>query len=74
MNGYECSMCDCDPCVCSKREHNKNIQDGKIAIESMWQALAHLPRWKRKIIMWLWPDIIEVAKDLKEYYWCDRDN
>ena len=34
--------------------------------------MAHLPRWKRKIIQWLWPDIIDVADDLREYYWQDE--
>ena len=69
MNGYECSMCDTDPCICKEVERNKNVREGKIAIESMWQAMAHLPRWKMKIVRWLWPDIIDVADDLREYYW-----
>jgi len=74
MNGYECSMCGTDPCVCKEVERRKNIKEGKIAIESMWQAMAHLPRWKMKIIRWLWPDIIHVAEDLREYYWSDQDD
>jgi hypothetical protein len=52
-------------------ERNKNVREGKIAIESMWQAMVHLPCWKMKIIRWLWPDIIHVADDLREYYWHD---
>jgi len=71
MNGYECGSCGTDPCVCREVERNKNVREGKIAIESMWQAMAHLPRWKMKIIRWLWPDIIHVADDLREYYWHD---
>ena len=71
MNGYECGVCDCDPCVCSERKRRKNIRDGKIVIESMWQAMVHLPKWKMKIIKWLWPDIKHVSEDMLEYYWKD---
>lgn len=56
-------------CNCDKVERNKRVRDAEIAIESMWQAFAHLPRWKKKIVKWLWPDIIHVAEDIKEYYW-----
>jgi len=74
MNGgmTECGRCDCDPCCCEaieKRKQKQRIKDGKVVIESLWQTMARLPRWKRKIIKWLWPDIIDVADNLKEYYW-----
>lgn len=69
MNGYECGVCDCAPCICAERDRRKRISEGKIVIESLWQAMVHLSNWKRKIIKWLWPDIIHVAKDLQEYYW-----
>jgi len=69
MNGYECGSCDCSPCVCAEVERNKRIKEGKVVIESMWQAMAHLSRWRMKLVQWLWPDIIDVAKDLQEYYW-----
>lgn len=72
MNGYECSMCDQDPCICTRLERAKNIKEGKIALESMWQAMAHLPVWRMKIIRWFWPDIVRVIEDLKEYYWKDE--
>ena len=69
MNGYECGVCDCAPCVCTERERRERIKEGTIVIESLWQAMAHLPVWKMKIIRWLWPDIAHVAKDMKEYHW-----
>lgn len=69
MNGYECGVCDCSPCVCGARLRTERISEGKVVIESLWQAMAHLPHWKRKIIKWFWPDIIQVADNLKEYYW-----
>lgn len=45
------------------------LEKGKDCLESLFQALENLPRWKRKIIKWFWPDIIDVANDLREYYW-----
>lgn len=74
MNGgmTECTKCDCDPCICAeitKHKQQQRILDGKIVIESLWQVMSDLPRWKRKIIKWFWPDIIQVADDLREYYW-----
>lgn len=74
MNGgmTECGRCDCDPCCCKaieKRKQEQRVKDGKVVIESMWQAMTHLPRWKMKIVRWLWPNIIDVANDLREYYW-----
>ena len=79
MNGgmTECERCDCDPCCCEaieKREQEQRVKDGKVVIESLWHTMAHLPSWKRKIIKWLWPDIIDVADDLKEYYWSDQND
>ena len=69
MNGYECGECHCEPCTCKEKLRKKRVAEGKIALESMYQAFVHLPKWKRKIVKWLWPDIIHVAEDLKEYYW-----
>lgn len=70
MNGsdsYDCSSCGTHPCLCA--ENKQKIADGKIVLENLWQAMSNLPRWKRKIIKWFWPDIIRVADDLREYYW-----
>jgi len=79
MNGgmTECGQCDCDPCRCEaieKRKQEQRVKDGKVVIESLWRVMINLPRWKKKIIMWLWPDIINVADDLREYYWSDQDD
>jgi len=46
MNGYECGGCGCDLCVCAEIERNKNVEEGKIVIESMWQAMVCLPAGK----------------------------
>jgi len=74
MNGgmTECGQCDCDPCCCEaieKRKQEQRVKDGKVVIESLWQAMANLSHWRMKIVRWLWPDIIHVADDLREYYW-----
>ena len=74
MNGglTECSRCGCDLCRCEtikQQKQQQRVKDGKVALESVWRAMVGLPRWKRKIIIWLWPDIIYAAEDLKEYYW-----
>lgn len=74
MNGYDCGICNCEPCVCDGQERKKNIKEGKIAIESMWQAVVHLSRWRMKIVKWIWPDIIHVAEDLQKYYWGEEDD
>jgi len=75
MNGsesHDCSVCSTQPCVCA--ENKQRIANGKVVIESLWRVMINLPRWKKKIIMWLWPDIINVADDLREYYWSDQDD
>ena len=77
MNGgmTECGQCDCDPCRCeaiAERKQKQKVKDGKVVIESLWQVMIDLPRWKKKIIMWLWPDIINIADNLREYYWSDQ--
>lgn len=71
MNGYECNMCDMSPCVCAENERRQRTVDGKIVLESLWQAMVHLPRWKMKIVKWLWPDFVHVASDFLDYYWRD---
>jgi hypothetical protein len=70
MNGYQCGSCGECPCICPKCAREQRIKNGTTVIESLWQAITHLPRWKQKIINWLWPDMLLVAKDLKEH--CDR--
>lgn len=79
MNGgmTECDACGCDPCRCREIgtiKHRRRVREGKVVIENMWRVMIDLPRWKKKIIMWLWPDIINVANDLREYYWSDQDD
>lgn len=74
MNGgmTECGRCDCDPCRCeaiAERKRLQKVSEGQVVIESLWRTMVFLPNWKKKIIKWLWPDIIDVAEDLKEYYW-----
>ena len=69
MNGYECGMCDTSPCTCKNDLRRQRIVEGKVALESLWQAFVHLPRWKMKIVKWIWPDIIHVAQNLQDYYW-----
>ncbi len=68
----ECGQCGYDSCQCEaikERKQQQRIKDGKVAIESVWRAMGNLPRWKRKIVKWLWPDIIHAAQDLQDYYW-----
>lgn len=74
MNGYECGDCNMAPCVCKERDRRKRIKEGKIVIESLWQAMSHLSRWRMKLVKWLWPDIIHVSKDLLDYYWKDGES
>lgn len=72
MNGYECGSCGCDPCICAERRREERIRNGKEVLETFWQALVKLPKWKRSIIIWLWPDMVEVVDELRKYYWADR--
>lgn len=67
MNGYECGMCDMSPCVCAQWERAARIKDGREAIQSICQANLHLRGWKRRVINWLWPDLLHVMDDIQEY-------
>jgi len=41
----------------------------KDVIDKFYRALVLLPRWKRKLIMWLWPEIVEAANFLRKHLW-----
>lgn len=71
MNGYECGSCDTSPCVCAELEKREKIKNGQIIIESLWQAMSKLSRWRMKLVKWLWPDIVKVSNDMLDYYWQD---
>lgn len=43
----------------------------KKIITKLDKALNAPRRWRRKIIKWIFPEIIEVANQLRKYYWKD---
>ncbi len=69
MNGglSECTRCDADPCRCGATEKNEE----EAVIEHIVDTLIKLKGWRRKLIMWLWPDIRDIAETLREYCWKD---
>lgn len=71
MNGYECGVCDCNPCVCTERRQRKKIREGKDVLEKLDIALNAPGRRRRKIIMWVFPEIVSVASALRNYCWRD---
>ncbi|KKL23640.1 hypothetical protein LCGC14_2423380 [marine sediment metagenome] len=76
MNGgmTECSVCDCDPCQCERINGKKvglRIKSAAIVLESLWQAVVHLPRWRMRMVKWIWPDFTRVLCDFLDYYWED---
>jgi hypothetical protein len=72
MNGYECGMCDMAPCVCKEIERRERIIEGKEAIQSMWQADHHLFGWRRLLVRLIWPDVLHVMEDIKEFYLANK--
>lgn len=72
MNGAECNICgDCthDECQCpNKLKQNKDIDNISEVIETVWNVFAIIPRWKLKIIRWIWPDILRAVESVKKYY------
>lgn len=44
----------------------------KDVIDKLYRALVLLPRWKRKFIMWFWPEITEAANTLRKYLWGEK--
>lgn len=43
----------------------------KKIIDKLDKALNAPGRWRLKIIKWIFPEIIEVANQLRKYYWRD---
>lgn len=41
-------------------------------IKELDKALNAPKRWRRKFIMWVFPEIIPVAAILKDYYWAEH--
>ena len=68
MNGYECGMCDCDPCVCAAIERRKRIKEGKEAIEGMAQASQYLTGFRRWLVKHIWPDALHAMDETRKYY------
>ena len=61
---------------------NLNLNEKEIGKESSWiminkiitkldKALLTPKRWRLKIIKWIFPEIIDVANELRKYYWRD---
>jgi hypothetical protein len=43
------------------------VADAIDVIEDMVNICDELPRWKMKIVRWLWPELLAVIKKLSEY-------
>lgn len=68
MNGAECGKCGKIQCTCKRLfEKNEEIE----TIEKVVDILIKLKGWRRKVIKWLWPDICNMCKILKDYCWKD---
>ncbi len=50
-------------------KERERISEGKVVIESMWQAMSKVSRFRMKLIKWLWPEIVKVSQDMLDYYW-----
>ena len=72
MNGTECGECGQIQCQCNFREQLGTGMEAMAAIESLWHALAVLPRWKMRIVRWFWPEIMEVTNKLRQFYWKEQ--
>lgn len=67
MNGYECGVCDMAPCVCRADARRRRIKSGQEAIQSIHQAGLHLTGWRRRLVKFLWPDLLHVMDDIRAY-------
>ena len=43
--------------------------NGAETIEKVVDILNKVPRWKRRLIRFLWPEIEKIADTLREYCW-----
>ena len=70
MNGYECGVCNCDPCVCVERERIAKIKEGReiaeVGIDVFSKVKFH--SWKMKLVRWLWPDLQRLVDALYNYW------
>lgn len=46
----------------------------KEVIDALFIALIQPKRWRRRLIKWIFPEIIHVAKILQSYYWRDSEH
>ncbi len=37
-----------------------------------WKVIVNLPRWKMRIVRWLWPEFTQFVDALRAYYWSNR--
>lgn len=52
------------------KKEAEHIMNKKL-IGKLDKALNAPGRWRRKIIKWIFPEIMEVANQLRRYYWRD---
>ena len=70
MNGVECENCGCRTCICSEDIYSEKKYEAKV-VESIVDKVILLSGWRRKVIVWLWPELRVIVDILREYCWKD---
>lgn len=55
-----------------RKEETMSKEMYKEVLEGLNKALNTPKRWRRKFIMWVFPEIIPVAESLRKYYWAEH--
>ena len=84
MNGAECGECGYLRCRCDefkRAEARQRLRKGYYetgkkldrAIERLFQTLIKPKGFRLKLLKWLYPEIVVVAEELREWYWADAE-
>ncbi len=75
MNGYEetlaCSRCGRNPCICKKKYKPKSAREIDL-IDRIYRTLLRPKGIRLCLLRWMYPEIVQVAEDLKTYYWAEE--
>lgn len=84
MNGAECGQCGYLQCRCEENkraEARSRLRKGYYvtgvkldqAIEKLYRFLIKPKGMRLKLLKWMYPEVVEIANMLREYYWSNDE-
>ena len=65
----ECVVCDGAPCRCKVIKVSRTLKNFDKSTDKLYQVLVKPKGFRQRLLKWLFPELRDVADDLRKCYW-----